>query len=213
MLDSHHVSGGWPEPDEWPRDDAPLCASYLRGVPEEWARWPVAIDVGFTLTPVTCVYQALFDEYKVRCTQDAVRTVLDRRNDEIFVMYTFRLRDMELPYRWFAIWPIARRGAPGPRVGSNGNWIFARFVPRGVFAYRPGRGEPSCPGLEEGTVFRIANDPVDLYGRRTVRTLGVGGRTRKEAIENWLRTARAIRDCRAAPAHRRPVSGKGRPKA
>ncbi len=179
------------------------CESLLPGLPEEWYSWPVVISVAFTQTPVTCVYRKLFVEYTVRTMEDAVRTLCDPKNRQLFMHYNFSASGIVPAYGWYAYWPLARRGAAESvtrSVGSVFNFS-CRDILRGVHRRYPQQGAAPWETRPDDTLFEIWEEPVNVYGSKTVYMLRVGGRTPETATQNWIRTSRVIRAYKAKLAY------------
>lgn len=169
------------------------CESLLPGLPTEWTRWPVGISVGFVLTPVTCVYRKLFEDYTVRSMTEALSKLFAPVNREIFVGYRFCARSVVPAYGWYAEWPLARRGKEEPVDICVGRDLFVRYLSRGVRRRGPMQGAAPWEREADDTLFEIWNEPVNVYGSRAVKMLRVGGPTTAAAIRNWTQTARVIR--------------------
>jgi len=179
--------------DEYEIDGCMVCDSMLDGLPAEWSQWPLGISVGFTQTPSTCVYGALFREYSARSMTEALEKLFAIKNRDLFVGYRFHTRGLIPLYDWYAEWPLARRGKIEQTNTCIGSDLTSRWLSRGVRPRERMQGAAPWETETEDTIFQIWNEPVTVFGYQTVKMLSVGGRTVDEAVRNWDQTARVIR--------------------
>jgi hypothetical protein len=72
---------------------------------------PCSIDLVFTLTPATCVYRALYDEYRRDTCAQAAATLFEESNKEVFVHYRVHAEGFVPAFGWYVSWPILRKGS------------------------------------------------------------------------------------------------------
>ncbi len=137
-------------------------------MPAEWQRWPCLITVGFTLTPVTCVYDALFKEYQRDSCEQAATTLFDKDNREIFVHYSVRADGFVPAFEWYVSWPILRKGDDD-----------------GLTRRESIQGPAPWECYPDDTLCEVWNRPNGVYGFTQTYMLRAGGRTREEAVANW----------------------------
>lgn len=156
----------------------------LPGVPAEWKRWPVAMDVAFTFHETFGLYQALFDEYtKPTLYESAVKLFEGEDHDYIFPSYGALTVDIVPAFEWYVSWPLQRRGQ------SDG------FTRRGKAC-----GAQGWEGTYEKTLLRLWSRPTNYSNTswcylpsKGRMMLDVGGRTKEQAVDNWYRVAKPLR--------------------
>lgn len=154
-------------------------ADCFPAAPVEWQAWPAAVEVSFTLLEGTCVYRALYEEYAAADMLDAATKFFLPANDQIFVNYRLHARGLVPAFAWYVTWSIMRKG-----VGVG-------FQPRG-----PIQGAAPWDWGPDDTLLHIVNEPRGGVYTPGVRTLRVGGRTKREAAENWWRCVGFFREIR-----------------
>lgn len=155
--------------------------------PEAWQRWPVSINLAFTLYDNFCVSRNLINEYRRPTLYEAaIKLFESETNDYVFPSYGIHAEGVVPAFEWYVSWPLLRRGT------EDG------ILRRGKIS-----GAEGWDGLYESTLVRLYRFPTKYsdsswsylpsQGRLM---LDVGGRTKDETINNWYRLAKALRKIR-----------------
>lgn len=174
-------------------------ARLLPGLPAEWASWPVSIEVAFTLTPNTCVYEELYREFHADNLEQALSLLFADRNGSAFVHYRFHGDGVIPAYEWYVSWPLARQGKAPYEGRYIGSALTFQCLERGLARRSFVEGPAPWDRNPDDTIFEIWNEPTNVYGSRHTFMLRVGGRTSETAIANWHKCAIAIRKFRRRP--------------
>ena len=154
--------------------------------PLEWQAWPCSVDVHFTLTPTTSVSQELFDSYRRDSWQEIAAALFDPANRDIFVGYQVRAERPISTFKWYASWPILRKGG------------------KSCITQPESEGSPDLDDI----IYAVWNRPNGTYGLTQTYMLTVGGHTKEEAEKNWKKCAipfrRIYRKRRASSPVRAP---------
>ncbi len=137
--------------------------------PAEWRDWPCFAEVWFQLTPTTCVYRALYEEYHRDNWLETARTLFDPSNTEVFVGYRIRAKGFVPVFEWYASWPLLRKGSP-----------------TGITRREAKKGPAPWDRYADDTIYAVWNRPNGTYGFTQTYMLTAGGRTQEEAERNWL---------------------------
>jgi hypothetical protein len=172
------------------------CENLIPGLPAPWYGWPLGISVGFALTPNTCVYRKLFQEYTVNSMEQALDTLFAKGNENLFIGYRFYADGFLPSFEYFAAWPLQRRGRDEPTEIWIGSWFTQRMLERGIRRRELVGGAAPWEEVSDDTVFEIWHEPVNVYGSRTALMLRVGGRDQAEAGSTWALCAKALRKYR-----------------
>ena len=136
--------------------------------PEAWHAWPCDVEVFFILTPSTCVYRSLYEEYYRNQWREIAETVFAPSNTKIFLGYRVVAAGFIPAFEWFVTWPVQRKG------DSSGYSRRQNVQGANPFDYE-----------SDKTIYAIWNRPNGMYGFTQTYMLTVGGRTKDEAASNW----------------------------
>jgi hypothetical protein len=164
-------------------------------VPPEWLDWPCHIEVSFTLTDYTCVYDALYKEYEVADLKTATQKLFAPKNKQIFVRYRAHTVGIAPLYAWDVSWPLLRKGSEEHIVNSEKRQGTASREgwEDGIAKSENRQGAAPWVWYYDDTLFEIWNQPIeDRYyeGRLMLRARG---RSKEDAVENWKLIAKPMR--------------------
>ena len=146
-------------------------------LPDEWVNLPTRMELAFTLTMGGAVTSESYAQFRVESLYVAVQYLFDPVYRRRYFRYSLKTTEGVLPlYRFDAQWSLLRRGSTG------GVWR----------RQREQRAEPWSVGADT-TLLEIWREPLTEYtfeGRLWLRT---GGRTKDDAVRNWLASARLLR--------------------
>ena len=146
-------------------------------LPNDWASWPTRVELAYTLTLGGAVTGESYSRFRVESLYEAVQYLFDPVYRRRYFRYSLKTTKGVLPlYRYDAQWSLLRRGPTG------GLWR----------RQREQRVEPWSYGAD-ATLLEIWRQPLTEYtfkGRLWLRT---GGRTKDDAVQNWLASARLLR--------------------
>jgi hypothetical protein len=155
----------------------------LSEAPDQWKRWPVEIDVNFTLIENFCHSRHLYNEYnKPSLYQSAEKLFQGEANDYLFPSYGVSTVGIEPVFEWYVSWPLQRRGGAdmivrrGKACGAEG-WEATYKTTLVVLWSRP---------IYSNTRWCY----IPSKGRLM---LDVGGRTKQDAVNNWYLLAKPLR--------------------
>jgi hypothetical protein len=152
--------------------------------PVSWGDWRVAMEPTFTFTDHNGVGQSFFDYYTVDTFDEAVIKLFDERKPDP-VGYRCYAVDVTPAFEWYARWPLLRRSK------------------RGGFVRRQARqGAAPWEFFPDNTLFEVWRRPDGPMGFAWTYMLRVGGRTQREAMENWEFWAAVFRRGRRAGLQR-----------
>jgi len=150
--------------------------------PKDWHDWPCRWSVGFNLTPWTCYTSSLLEEYDRQSLTSILRTLFDPKNQDIYLFYQLVAVGFTPALKWYARWPIARRGK-----AEN---IERRGSVDGIYPWE---------NHSDPTLLEISNTPFNYDDFcytgpfHTKFTMRVGGRTKEEVTNHWIKCVRPVR--------------------
>ena len=145
-------------------------------LPDEWTNWPTRIDLAYTLTLGSAVTSESYSRFRVESLYEAVRYLFDPYYRRRYFRYSLKTDGFLPAYQYDAEWSLLRRGSTGGVSRRK----------------REQRVEPWSFGADT-TLIEIWREPLTEYtfeGRLWLRT---GGRTKDDAVQNWLVSARLLR--------------------
>lgn len=146
-------------------------------LPDEWMNWPTRMELAFTLTMGGAVTSESYSRFKVETLYEAAQYMFNPYFRRRYFRYSLKTTDGVLPlYRFDAEWSLLRRGSTGGISRRK----------------REQHAEPWSYGADT-TLLEIWREPLTEYtfkGRLWLRT---GGRTKDDAVQNWLVSASLLR--------------------
>ena len=151
----------------------------IPGLPDKWYAWDLEIEQRIELLHGEMMHKGLFIKFHATNLADALAILFDYSNRKSGLHYWINARGFNTGIRWYADWPINRRGSMDNVFGPTSDVV-------DDFELRDGR--------QDTLVIRVYNKRhVSAFGTKQVYCMRVGGDTKEEAIENWTICARAIR--------------------
>ena len=147
------------------------------GFPESWYGWMLSMELSFSLVEGACVHRDLYWEYSADTVTESVKKILSAGPlYSCFPAYRVRSVGDSVLFDWYASRPLY----------NHSKEIKIEHRTRIKSAY-------PWDSLDDDTVLCLWRDPEYPCGFRDRIMLRVGGRTDREASENWNMVARVIR--------------------
>jgi hypothetical protein len=146
--------------------------------PSNWHRWPLGIEVSFTLTESNGVNGSMYKHFKVLSLQAALENLLDsiHTGKYDFVGYRFFTLAANPEFDWYVTWPVRRRGSMDQICRAEDRV-----------------GAAPWDRHAENTLFQIFNKPRQPYGTDHTLMLRTGGWSKAEATQNWEACSKSLR--------------------
>lgn len=145
-------------------------------LPDDWRGWPTRVELAYTLTLGSAVTTESYSRFRVESLYEAVRYLFDPVYRRRYFRYSLKTDGFLPAYQYDAEWSLLRRGSTG-----------------GVSRRKREQRVESWSFGADTTLIEIWRESLTEYtfeGRLWLRT---GGRTKDDAVQNWLVSARLLR--------------------